>query len=281
MPSPAMRPYRWRDRRHSPLPHVLRVFGWPQRCARSAGGALMAALLVLVLSADCVQAQQWMSADIVFRTEPHQAARVAEVMWDRLRADTPDASVEAVGENVRVTVVSVDDVEALVSMLRRRGVFSLHRVSSDVLECPTTAAGVVCVADIDRDRRALPLLPPELGEGAISKAAGVLDYDGRPALTLQLSAEAGEVFGEMTSSGIGERIAIVVDDRILTAPTVQSPIYGGSVQISGDFTQAEVAQLVAILSAAPLPAPVEVISVETAPAEPPKRSLLDWIRRKF
>lgn len=56
---------------------------------------------------------------------------------------------------------------------------------------------------------------------------------------IELSPDDAREFGEWTTAHVGDQLAIVVDGEIVTAPTVQSPITGGTVQIAGRFTEDE------------------------------------------
>ena len=76
------------------------------------------------------------------------------------------------------------------------------------------------------------------------KAAGV-DYDANgPSIRIELTAAGAKRFTEITTSHVDKRIAIVLDGQLASMPVVKEPILGGSLAISGNFTQAEVADLV-------------------------------------
>lgn len=62
-------------------------------------------------------------------------------------------------------------------------------------------------------------------------------------LNLDLDDADGKAFADWTTAHTGERLAMVADDKVLTAPQIQSPITGGELQIAGDFTQDEVRDL--------------------------------------
>lgn len=72
---------------------------------------------------------------------------------------------------------------------------------------------------------------------------------------------------QLCFSGAGDcpsqQLAIVLDDVIQSAPTVQTPDFGGSVQISGAFTEDEVRSLARVLNRGAFPVPVEQQRVET------------------
>jgi preprotein translocase subunit SecD len=66
-------------------------------------------------------------------------------------------------------------------------------------------------------------------------------------------------FGDVTTANLGKRFAIVLDDKVISAPVIQSPITGGRGQISGNFTAKSANDLAVLLRAGALPAPLTVI----------------------
>jgi preprotein translocase subunit SecD len=67
--------------------------------------------------------------------------------------------------------------------------------------------------------------------------------NGTWALTLNLNDADTKKFGDWTTEHTNERLAVVIDDAVVIAPTIQSPITGGEVQITGNYTQDEVKAL--------------------------------------
>ncbi|SDC18631.1 SecDF P1 head subdomain-containing protein [Actinokineospora iranica] len=62
-------------------------------------------------------------------------------------------------------------------------------------------------------------------------------------VTIRLPSDSARVFADWTSAHVDERLAIVVGDKLISAPTIMSPITGGTVQIAGDFTEQEAKRL--------------------------------------
>lgn len=62
-------------------------------------------------------------------------------------------------------------------------------------------------------------------------------------LNLELTAEDGKTFGDWTTEHIGEQAAMVIEGEVLFAPSIQSAILDGKVQISGNYTQTEAQDL--------------------------------------
>ena len=70
-------------------------------------------------------------------------------------------------------------------------------------------------------------------------------------------------FAKATSAGVGKRLAIVLDGKIISAPNVSEPIVGGSGQITGNFTFQSATDLALLLRSGALPAPLNIIEERT------------------
>lgn len=79
-------------------------------------------------------------------------------------------------------------------------------------------------------------------------------------VSLDFNDEGADRFAELTRQNIGQRIAIVLDGKVISAPSVDEPITGGQAQISGGFTDQEARDLALMLRAGALPAPLNQIS---------------------
>ncbi len=64
-----------------------------------------------------------------------------------------------------------------------------------------------------------------------------------PVIVVELTSVDRERFGRITSDHVGERLAVIVDGFVVTAPSIVEPIRGGHLQFSGDFNLEEVAEL--------------------------------------
>lgn len=84
-----------------------------------------------------------------------------------------------------------------------------------------------------------------------------------PVVNFKLDAEGAKRFGDLTKQNIGRALAIVLDNKVVTAPVIRSAIQGGSGEISGSFTSATANDLALLLRAGALPAPLNVIEERT------------------
>ena len=84
-----------------------------------------------------------------------------------------------------------------------------------------------------------------------------------PVVTFKLDNTGSRIFAEMTKSHIGVPLAIVLDNKVLTAPVIRSVIAAGAGEISGNFTPSEAKDLALLLRAGALPVPLDVMEERT------------------
>ena len=89
------------------------------------------------------------------------------------------------------------------------------------------------------------------------------DQNGRPAVNFRFNTSGARKFGDYTLENIGQPFAIVLDDEVISAPTIQSHIPGGSGIITGNFTVEESTNLAVLLRAGALPAELTFLEERT------------------
>jgi protein-export membrane protein SecD len=82
-------------------------------------------------------------------------------------------------------------------------------------------------------------------------------------VTFTLDRIGAKKFGRATTTGVGKDLAIILDGKIISAPTIQEPIVGGAGQITGGFTFQSATDLALLLRSGALPAPMEIIEERT------------------
>ncbi len=90
-----------------------------------------------------------------------------------------------------------------------------------------------------------------------------VEYMGQPIVDLLTTDDGVRRFRTITGAHIGERLAIVLDGAVYSAPTIQSKIMNGRSIITGSGTQEEAKDLAIVLRAGALPAKVEIIEDRT------------------
>ena len=97
--------------------------------------------------------------------------------------------------------------------------------------------------------------------------SGYDERTGQPIISFRLDSIGARQFSEITRANVGRPFAIVLDNKVLSAPVINEPITGGSGQITGQFTLAEATDLASLLRAGALPAPLTVIEERTVGAD--------------
>jgi preprotein translocase subunit SecD len=84
-----------------------------------------------------------------------------------------------------------------------------------------------------------------------------------PIVSFRFNTSGSRKFSQATSENVGQPFAIVLDNKVISAPVIREPITGGSGQISGNFTVQAANDLAILLRAGALPAPLTVIEQRT------------------
>src|SRR5690606_1824297 len=112
---------------------------------------------------------------------------------------------------------------------------------------------------------------PLLGGDAVREASGERNagsISNEPVVSMQMTSAGARDWGRITTElsqkggQMRESVAIVLDDLVYSAPSINEPILGGSSQISGNFTLTEAQDLANILQAGSLPASSKIVQLE-------------------
>lgn len=101
----------------------------------------------------------------------------------------------------------------------------------------------------------------------LTDAQPSFDQNNRPAVNFRFGPSGARAFGDYTAAHIGEPFAIVLDNEVISAPTIQSHIAGGSGIITGNFSLEESTNLAVLLRAGALPAQMSFLEEKTVGPE--------------
>jgi preprotein translocase subunit SecD len=87
--------------------------------------------------------------------------------------------------------------------------------------------------------------------------------ENQPVVSFRFDSVGARKFGNVTREHVGELLAIVLDDKVISSPRIREPILGGSGIISGSFTPDSANELAILLRAGALPAPLNIIEERT------------------
>ncbi len=104
------------------------------------------------------------------------------------------------------------------------------------------------------------------GEDLTDAQPGFDQRTGEPIVSFRFNTSGARRFAQVTQENVGRPFAIVLDNKVISAPVIREPILGGSGQISGNFTVQGANDLAILLRAGALPAPLTVIEQRTVGA---------------
>ena len=108
---------------------------------------------------------------------------------------------------------------------------------------------------------------PVLLEGSALKSAGVSrDQVGMPSVSFELNSQGANTFAKITRENIGKQLAIMLDNKEQSAPTINSEINGGSGIITGRFSMEEANNLANLLKSGALPVEIKIVENRTVGA---------------
>jgi len=167
------------------------------------------------------------------------------------------------GDRILVQVPGVEDPEALKKLIGQtaRLEFKLVDLSADPAQVQQGRAPA-----------GSQVLPMAEGGGFIAVKRRVMvsgdqltdarqsfDQDGRSVVTIKFNTAGARRFGRVTQENVNKPFAIILDDKVLSAPNINEPILGGNAQISGNFTVESANQLAVSLASGKLPVKLNVI----------------------
>jgi len=188
----------------------------------------------------------------------------------RRRADNSglvEPNIQKLGDNrilVEVPGLNASELTTLIDTLTQAGVLTFNLV--DVAANPTSYEpgvernGRMALPDDSLDGQLQVILTDAIITGAdLSGASQIRDERNLPAISFQLHPPGARKFGKATSENVNRPFAIVLDNRIVSAPNIISPIMTGNGQITGSFTPEEAEQMAVILRSGALPAKLKVV----------------------
>jgi preprotein translocase subunit SecD len=169
---------------------------------------------------------------------------------DKIVVEVPGIKTPKEEENIRKLISSAAHLELYL-------VDDEHRATT-----PQEARkyGDILLPSKDNPKKLYLLKTPPVLDGSMITSAnvGFTQKTNQPAIFFSLNSEGAEIFGDVTGKNVGKRLAIVVDNKVYSAPVIQERIGGGHGQIT--VGSSEEAHILAIaLRSGSLPAPVVLL----------------------
>src|SRR5688572_7985379 len=180
-------------------------------------------------------------------------------------------------QRILVQVPGVEDPDALKALIGQtaRLEFKLVDLTADpnqVAEGRAPAGSQVLPMADGSGNMAVKRRVMVSGEQLID-AKQTFDQDGIPVVSIKFNTAGARRFGKTTQENVNKPFAIILDDKVLSAPNINEPILGGQAQISGNFTVDSANQLAIALASGKLPVKLNVIEERTVGPELGKDSI--------
>ncbi|TCL75582.1 protein translocase subunit SecD [Rhizobium sp. BK251] len=188
-----------------------------------------------------------------------------EVIRQRVdQVGVAEPTIQRIGSNrILVQLPGAQDPTRLRELLGSTAKMSFHMLAPNGQPGP----GVTMLKD--EEGNTYPVLDRvEISGDRLSDARVSFDPNTHePVVSFRFDNAGAARFADITRQNVGNPFAIVLDDKVLSAPVIREPITGGSGQISGNFSAESATTLAALLRAGALPAKLTVIEERTVGAD--------------
>ncbi|MEN3976783.1 protein translocase subunit SecD [Emcibacter sp. SYSU 3D8] len=184
-------------------------------------------------------------------------------------AGVAEPTIQRIGsDRILVQLPGVQDPGRITKLLGGTAKMTFHLVTTPVMAGETPPHGVFVLPDVETgEQLALIERPIVTGDHLENSDVSFSQYTSEPQVGFKFDSTGAQQFGRATREHAGERMAIVLDGKVLSAPRINEPILGGAGVITGNFTTTEAKDLSTMLKAGALPAPLTVIEERTVGAD--------------
>lgn len=194
--------------------------------------------------------------------------RAIEILRNRIDGiGVGETVIQRQGENeILIQLPGVTDRDKAVNLIGTVAQLDFHLVSDDAIKLKQALEGKIPdgyeLKSIKKDSQEPVLIEKKIALSGTTVTDARVDFDsqgfGQPHISLTLNSEGAKDFAKVTAENVNRRLAIVLDDAVLSAPNINEAITGGKAQISGQFTLEEASVLALSLRSGALPAPMHI-----------------------
>ena len=163
-------------------------------------------------------------------------------------------------KRILVELPGLDDPARIKSLLGKTANLTFQLVSSNENDSFGTE---VLKFDDDIDQATVSKRIILNGDNLVDAKPRMDTQNNETVVSFTLDRVGAKKFGRATTENVGKQLAIILDGKIISAPSINEPIVGGSGQISGDFTFQTATDLALLLRSGALPAPMNIIEERT------------------
>ncbi len=215
-----------------------------------------------------------------YKTSSQNEIMGAEVEVVRKRIDalgTREPAIERQGDDrILVQVPGLQDTAQLVTILSTTARMTFQMVDEGA-SIDEAKRGIVPIGSellkMDQERPGDPdsiVVEKHVvvaGDRLESAKQGIDSQTQQPDIEFRFDTVGAREFGDATKENVGRQFAIVLDNKVISAPKIISPILGGTGQITGNFTVKTANDLATLLTGGALPASLKILEERTVGAE--------------
>lgn len=181
---------------------------------------------------------------------------------------TSEASIQRQGQDrIIIELPGIDNPERVKDIIGRTAKLNFHMMApgfaGPVPNANNIPAGAISVPAADGSGGVYVVQRRVSVPGEMLVDSQPSFQDGQPVVSFRFNTQGGRRFGAITSQSVGQNLAIVLDDEVISAPRIRSAITGGSGIIEGGFTVQGAQDLSLLLRAGALPAPLTILEERT------------------
>jgi preprotein translocase subunit SecD len=186
-------------------------------------------------------------------------------------AGTREPTIQRQGQDrILIQVPGIGSAQELKDLIGTTARLTFH---------PVVGRAATAGQDVDSRQIVLPSIDEEgvfyileetpvvSGDDLVDSQPSFDQQTGQPVVTFRFNPSGARAFGEYTAANVGAPFAIVLDEEVISAPTIRQAITGGAGQISGNFTVEGSTELAILLRAGALPAEMTFLEEQTVGPE--------------
>ena len=214
-------------------------------------------------------------SDHIKKLAVDQALETIRNRVDQFGVSEPD--IRRQGDNrILIQLPGIQDTQRAKELIGRTALLEFklvdeaHDVNAAVQGNVPPGSEILYKIDEDRATKRTSRTPFLLKKGTLLTGASLTDARvqldsqyGEPYVSIEFDRKGARAFERLTGENVSKRLAIVLDGKVYSAPTIQEKIGGGKARITGRFTMEEARDLAIVLRAGALPAPVTVLEERT------------------
>jgi protein-export membrane protein SecD len=213
-----------------------------------------------------------------YKAQNHEQVMDQSIEVVRRRIDemgTKEPSIERQGDDrILVQVPGLQDPAQLIKVLGTTAKMTFRLVDESADPSAPTAPPGSEILEMQNENKNAPVQKIVVQRRVMVSGDRLTDAKqdfsqttGQPVVDFRFDSVGARQFGDVTKNNVGHRFAIVLDQKVITAPNINTVIVGGSGYIEGSFTVESAKNLAILLRAGALPAPLHIIELRTVGAE--------------